>query len=163
MRISVAAGLLILGFSFAGFSQEYPSKPVRILVGFTPGGGPDLTARTIAQKLSESWGQQVLVENRPGAGGTVAAGVVAKAVPDGYTLLSVSSAHAVAAAIYSKLPYDTFKDLSGITQSATSKYVLVVSKNSKSTSRFNRSAQAKNTASCTSACASASTSRSIAR
>src|SRR5215510_13381358 len=107
-------------------AADYPAKPIRIIVGFTPGGGPDITARWIAQKLGESWKQQVLVENRPGAGGTVAAGLVAKAAPDGYTLLSVSSAHAVAAAIYPKLPYDTFKDLSGITQSATSKYVLVV-------------------------------------
>jgi tripartite-type tricarboxylate transporter receptor subunit TctC len=127
MRVVVfAVGLLILGWGIAGYTQEYPGKPIRIIVGFTPGGGPDITARYIAQKLGEAWPQQVLVENRPGAGGTVAAGLVAKAAPDGYTLLSVSSAHAVAAAIYPKLPYDTFKDLAGITQSATSKYVLVV-------------------------------------
>jgi len=107
-------------------AADFPSKPIRILVGFTPGGGPDVTARYIAQKLGESWKQQVLVENRPGAGGTVAAGTVARAAPDGYTLLSVSSAHAVAPAIYTKLPYDTFKDLAGITQTASSSYVLVV-------------------------------------
>jgi tripartite-type tricarboxylate transporter receptor subunit TctC len=104
---------------------DYPSRPIHILVGFTPGGGPDITARWIAQKLGEAWKQQVIVENRPGAGGTVAAGTVARAVPDGYTLLSVSSAHAVAAAIYPKLPYDTFKDLAGITETASSSYVLV--------------------------------------
>jgi tripartite-type tricarboxylate transporter receptor subunit TctC len=98
---------------------------VRILVGFTPGGGPDITARHVAQKLTESWGQQVIVENRPGAGGTIAAGMVARAAPDGYTLLSVSSAHAAAAAIYPKLAYDTVRDLSGITQTGASKYVLV--------------------------------------
>ena len=107
-------------------AADYPSKPIRIVVGFTPGGGPDITARYIAQKLGESWKQQVLVENRPGAGGTVAAGMVARAAADGYTLLSVSSAHAIAAAIYPKLPYDTFADLSGVTLTATSKYVLVV-------------------------------------
>src|SRR5437870_6923279 len=95
------------------------------MVGFTPGGGPDITARHVAQKLSESWSQQVIVENRPGAGGTLAAAQVARAAPDGYTLLSVSSAHAIAPAIYSNLPYDTLKDLSGITQTGSSKYVLV--------------------------------------
>jgi len=122
---------LFTGVSFEGRAQgdpavDYPAKPIRILVGFTPGGGPDITARYIAQKLGEAWKQQVLVENRPGAGGTVAAGMVARAAPDGYTLLSVSSAHAIAAALYAKLPYDTFADLSGVTLTATSKYVLVV-------------------------------------
>lgn len=102
----------------------YPAKPIRIVIGFTPGGGPDITARYLAQKLTESWKQQVIVDNRPGAGGTVGASIVARANPDGYTLLSVSPAHAVAAAIYPKLPYDT-KDLAGITQTALSRHVLV--------------------------------------
>src|SRR5260221_8204853 len=106
---------------------DYPAKPVHILVGFTPGGGPDITARYIAQKLGEVWKQQVIVDNRPGAGGTLAAGMVARAAPDGATLLSVSSAHAIAPILYSNLTYDTFKDLSGITLSAASQYVLVVS------------------------------------
>ena len=105
-------------------AQDFPAKPVRIIVGFTPGGGPDITARHVAQKLAESWGQQVLVENRPGAGGTVAAGQVARSAPDGYTLLSVSSAHAVGAAIYPKLPYE-MRDLVAVTQTGTSKYVVV--------------------------------------
>jgi tripartite-type tricarboxylate transporter receptor subunit TctC len=106
-------------------SQDFPNRSLRIVVGFTPGGGPDLTARHIAQKLAESLKQQVLVENRPGAGGTLAAAQVARAAPDGYTLLSVSSAHAAAAAIYTKLPYET-KELAGVTQTGSSKYVLVV-------------------------------------
>src|SRR5207302_1537757 len=106
---------------------DYPSKPIHILVGFTPGGGPDITARYVAQRLGEAWKQQVIVDNRPGAGGTLAAGMVARAAPDGATLLSVSSAHAIAPILYSNLSYDTFKDLSGITLSAASKYVLVVS------------------------------------
>jgi len=105
--------------------KDYPRKPIRIIVGFTPGGGPDITARYVAQKLSETWKQQVIVDNRPGAGGTVGANLVATANADGYTLLSVSSAHAVAAAIYTRLPYDTTRDLAGITQTAVSKYVLV--------------------------------------
>lgn len=109
----------------AAHAQDYPSRPVRIVVGFTPGGGPDLTARYLAQRLTEAWAQQVIVENRPGAGGTLAAAQVARAAPDGYTLLSVSSAHAVGAAIYPKLGYDTLKDLAGITQTGSSKYVLV--------------------------------------
>ena len=86
----------------------------------------DITARFIAQKLAESWPQSVVVDNRPGAGGTIAAQLVAHANPDGYTLLSVSSAHAVAPAIYAKLPYDPRKDFAGITLTARSKYLLVV-------------------------------------
>ena len=130
MRTHVAAGLLIAMISFGVHAQgdaaaDYPSKPIRILIGFTPGGGPDITARLIAQRLSEIWKQQVVVEHRPGAGGTIAAGNVARAAPDGYTLLSVSASHAIAAAIYSKLPYDTLTDLSSITQTGSSKYVLV--------------------------------------
>jgi tripartite-type tricarboxylate transporter receptor subunit TctC len=110
----------------AAACADYPEKPVRIVVGFTPGGGPDITARYLAQELGAIWKQQVIVENRPGAGGSLGAALVARAAPDGYTLLSVSSAHAAAPAIYSKLPYDT-KDLTGITQTGSSKYVLVVS------------------------------------
>jgi len=106
---------------------QYPNKPIRILVGFTPGGGPDITARYVAVKLSEAWKQPVVVDNRPGAGGIIAAQTVATSNPDGYTLLSVSSAHAVNPAINDKLPYDTAKDFAGVTFSANSKYVLVVS------------------------------------
>src|SRR6266852_1391480 len=132
VKASVLAGLLLaaaLGIQPARAQEpaDYPAKPIHILVGFTPGGGPDITARYIAQKLGEAWKQQVIVDNRPGAGGTLAAGIVARAAPDGATLLSVSSAHAIAPVLYSNLTYDTFKDLSGITLSAASKYVLVVS------------------------------------
>ncbi|HVQ62840.1 MAG TPA: tripartite tricarboxylate transporter substrate binding protein [Burkholderiales bacterium] len=112
--------------AFSQQADDYPARTIHILVGFTPGGGPDITARYIAQRLGTVWKQQVVVDNRPGAGGTIAAGTVARAAPDGYTLLSVSSAHAVAPAIYPKLPYDTFKDLAGITETASSSYVLVV-------------------------------------
>ena len=116
---------LLLAWAAPVASQDFPNRPIRIVVGFTPGGGPDITARHIAQRLAEPLRQQVLVENRPGAGGTLAAALVARSAPDGYTLLSVSSAHAAAAAIYSKLPYET-KDLAGLIQTGSSKYVLVV-------------------------------------
>src|SRR5438477_5414816 len=126
-KVLVVTALFLSGFACATVAQDdYPNRPLRIVVGFTPGGGPDITARHIAQRLGETFKQPVIVENRPGAGGTVAAGIVARSPADGYTLLSVSSAHAAAAAIYPKLSYDTLKDLAGVTQSATSKYVLVV-------------------------------------
>ncbi len=105
----------------------FPGKPVRIVIGFTPGGVPDITARTIAAKLTESWKQQVIVDNRPGAGGTIAAQIVAGANPDGHTLLSVSNAHSVAPAIYAKLPYDTLRDFAGITMTASGPALLLVS------------------------------------
>lgn len=108
-------------------SGGYPTKPIRLVIGFTPGGVPDITARLIAAKLTDSWKQPVIVDNRPGAGGTLAARTVASATPDGYTLLSVSNAHAVAAAIYEKLPYDTLKDFAGITMTASGPALLLVS------------------------------------
>ena len=104
----------------------YPSKPVRILVGFTPGGGPDITARFLSSKLNEAWKQAVVVENRLGAGSNVAAQALANAAADGYTLLSVSSAHAVSPAIYPKLPYDVHKDFAGITLTATGPALVIV-------------------------------------
>jgi len=126
-RVLLLAAVLCIQPAHAQAVADYPAKPIRILVGFTPGGGPDVTARYIALKLGERLGQQVIVDNRPGAGGTLAANMVARAAPDGATLLSVSSAHAIAPVLYSNLTYDTFRDLSGITLTATSKYVLVVS------------------------------------
>src|SRR5687768_2911994 len=127
MHAATLAAALVCLYPAHAFAQasSFPERPVRVLVGFTPGGGPDITARYIAQKLTETWKHQVVVDNRPGAGGTVAAHTAATANPDGYTLLSVTAAHAVAAAIYAKLPY-AMSDLSAITQTATSKYLLVV-------------------------------------
>src|SRR2546426_11040125 len=106
MKLSMSAALLFattvcMQPARAQDPADYPSKPIHILVGFTPGGGPDITARYIAQKLGDVWKQQVIVDNRPGAGGTLAAGMVARAAPDGATLLSVSSAHAIAPVLYS--------------------------------------------------------------
>lgn len=107
-------------------AQSYPSRPIRIVIGFTPGGQPDIYARLIATRLTESLHQQVVVDNRPGAGGVIGAQLVADASPDGHTLLSVSSAHAISPAVRAKLPYDTLKDFAGVTMTATATYVLVV-------------------------------------
>jgi tripartite-type tricarboxylate transporter receptor subunit TctC len=96
------------------------------VIGFTPGGQPDIYARLIAAKLTESLHQQVVVDNRPGAGGVIGTQLVADASPDGHTLLSVSSAHAISPAVRAKLPYDTLKDFAGITMTATATYLLVV-------------------------------------
>ncbi len=95
-------------------AQDYPSKPVRIIVPFAPGGGTDLSARIIAQKLSESLGANFVVENRPGAAGIVGTETVAKSKPDGYTMLVVSSSHAMNPAMYEKMPYDTARDFAPI-------------------------------------------------
>ena len=126
-----AACALVVAVGNAAIAAEpavdYPQRPIRIVIGFTPGGGPDITARFLSQKLTERWRQQVVVDNRPGAGGTIAANIVATSNPDGYTLLSVSNAHAVAAAIYAKLPYDTVKDFAGITMTASGPALLLVS------------------------------------
>ena len=91
-------------------AQNYPTKPIHVIVGFGPGGVADLTCRVVAQKLSAQLGQQVLIENRPSAGGIVAADAVAKAAPDGYTLLLMSNGNAVSASLFKSLPYDTVAD-----------------------------------------------------
>jgi tripartite-type tricarboxylate transporter receptor subunit TctC len=95
-------------------STSYPAKPIRILVPLVPGGLTDIMTRVIGQKLVESWGQPIIVDNRPGASGQIASDMVAKAAPDGHTLITVSLAHAVNASIYSKLPYDTVRDFTPV-------------------------------------------------
>ena len=103
----------------------FPVKPIRMVVGFTPGGLPDITARLIGPKLLEAWKHQVVVDNRPGAGGIIATDIVAKANPDGYTLLSASSSHAATPAVHRKLPFDTLRDFAGITLTSSGAYALV--------------------------------------
>ncbi len=95
-------------------AQNYPTKPIHVIVGFGPGGVADLTCRVVAQKLSAQLGQQVLIENRPSAGGIVAADAVAKAAPDGYTLLLLSNGNAVSASLFKSLPYDTVADFAPV-------------------------------------------------
>src|SRR2546421_7339773 len=96
------------------FGQGYPNKPVHVIISFTPGSSTDIVGRIVIQKLTEIWGQPVVPENRAGAGGSIGSAVVAKAAPDGYTLLINSNAHSVNPAIYAKLPYDTLKDFTEI-------------------------------------------------
>jgi tripartite-type tricarboxylate transporter receptor subunit TctC len=105
---------------------EYPYKPIRIVIGYSAGGPADVSTRAISQTLGQDWKQQIIVDNRPSAGGILGAQMVAGATADGYTLLSVTASHAVAPAIYSKLPYDTVKDFSGITTTINTPSVLVV-------------------------------------
>ena len=116
--------LLVLG-SLAAQAQGYPSQTVRIIVGFPPGGTTDVIGRLVAQELTESLGRAVVVENRPGASGTIGSGIAAKATPDGHTLLLVSSTHGTAPALYASLPYEN-KDLVPVALIATTPYVLVV-------------------------------------
>jgi len=122
----ILGGLVLIAASLPAMGQ-YPTKPVRMLVGFTPGGGVDITARLVAQKLTERWGKAVVVENRPGAAGNIAAEVVAKSAPDGYTLIMAFSSHASNAALYPSLPFDITKDFSSITLVATAPVVILAS------------------------------------
>jgi tripartite-type tricarboxylate transporter receptor subunit TctC len=107
--------VMVPSVAAAASAQSYPTKPIRVMVGFGPGGVADLTCRVVAQKLSAQLGQQVLIENRPSAGGIVAADAVAKAAPDGYTLLLMSNGNAVSASLFKSLPYDTVADFASVT------------------------------------------------
>ena len=118
-------GAALLAFAAQALAQ-YPNKPVHIVISFTPGSATDFVARILSQKLSEMWGQPVIPENRAGAGGSIGSAVVAKADPDGYTLLINSNAHCVNPAIYAKLPYETTKDFTDIAPLAIQPNVLTV-------------------------------------
>lgn len=109
------------------FAQAYPAKPIKLVIPFPPGGPLDLAGRAIGQKLQEAWGQPVVVENRPGAGGNIGADAVAKSAPDGYTLvMGALSTHAVNPHLFAKMPYDALKDFAPITLVAVTPNVLVV-------------------------------------
>jgi tripartite-type tricarboxylate transporter receptor subunit TctC len=110
---------------FAACAQDYPTKPIRLIVAYTPGGGSDLLGRVVAKKLGEVLGQQVIVENRPGAGGNIGTEAMAKAAPDGYTLGIVPSTHAIAPNLYARLPFDPIKDFTFITLVASGPNILV--------------------------------------
>jgi tripartite-type tricarboxylate transporter receptor subunit TctC len=120
------AAIATLGLS-AHAQSDWPKQTVKLVVPFTAGSGTDIIARAVAEKLGTALGQSVIIENKPGAGGTIAANLVAKATPDGYTLLVHSSGHVVNPALYPSLPYDTLKDLSGVTALASLPNIMVAS------------------------------------
>ena len=135
MKTNYSGCMLAIGcaaFALSGANQiahaqsAYPNKPIRLIVPFAPGGGTDLTARAIAIKLTEAWGQTVVPDNRAGANGTIAVDIATKSPPDGYTLTMISSSHSVNASLYKTLPYDLMRDLSPITQATSQPYALVV-------------------------------------
>ncbi len=126
---TIAACLVITGTAFSaqtgGSASAFPSRPVRIVVPFTPGGQPDIFTRLVASRLVESFKQQVVVDNRPGAGGMIGSRIVADSTPDGHTLLSISGAHVIGPFVR-KVPYNTQRDFSGVTISYNAAYLLVV-------------------------------------
>jgi tripartite-type tricarboxylate transporter receptor subunit TctC len=138
MRASVQCKAVLAAAAFAvammqtpqSAAQDWPAKPVRILIGFGAGGGTDVATRIVAEGLSEELGQQFAVENRPGAGGTIAGGMVARAPKDGYTALAISMGHAVSAVMVKAVPYDPVKDFAPVGVFTNSAFVLVAPKNS---------------------------------
>ena len=125
-RVIAAAGLFVLSAAMGNAAQPYPSGPIRMVVPFTPGSASDILARLIGPRLLEAWGQQIVVDNRPSAGGTVAGVIVAGAAPDGHTVMLTSSGFAGSAALYAKLPYDSLKDFAGVTQVVSTPLVVIV-------------------------------------
>ena len=123
MALLATAMLTALG---AVQAQPYPNKPIRMIVGFTPGSEIDVVARLINQEMSEHWKQRVVVDNRTGAGGTVGGAIAAAATPDGYTLLFNSVSHAASQALYPKLPYDTLRDFAGVSQATSAPNVVLI-------------------------------------
>jgi tripartite-type tricarboxylate transporter receptor subunit TctC len=126
----LAALFILAAVSTTASAQSYPAKPIRFLVPFGPGGVGDITARVVAQKIGASLGQQIVVDNRPGAGGIVASELVAKSAPDGYTLLLLNNAHAVSMSLFKSLPYDTLRDFAPVSSISTFSIVLLVNTDS---------------------------------
>ena len=123
---STVAVALTGGLPISANAQTYPAKPVRVLVGFAPGGGIDIVTRLYAQRLAESMGQSFFVENRPGAGGTIATDLLAKAPADGHTLIGLSVTHSINPSLYSKLPYDSVKSFAAVSPTALLADVIAV-------------------------------------
>ena len=131
--VAMAASLLLAAAATSAFAQDWPSKPVKILIGFGAGGGTDVATRVLADGLSESLGQQFVVENRPGAGGSIASGIVAKAPKDGYTAVAISMGHSVSAVMVKQVPYDPVNDFATVGIFTNSAFVVAVPKNSPAT------------------------------
>jgi tripartite-type tricarboxylate transporter receptor subunit TctC len=125
MKVLLAAALVGTSAVAAAPADTYPSRPVRLIVAFAPGGSVDVVARLVAQKLAESWGQQVVVDNRPGAGGNLSAEIAARSAPDGYTLYMSSASLVVNPSLYRKVAYDPLRDFAPITLLASVQNVLV--------------------------------------
>ena len=123
---NLTAAVALCALQAAAWAQAWPTKPVRMIVPFTPGSATDIMARTVSEKLSSQLGQTVVVENRPGAGGTIGVAQVAKAEPDGYTVLVHSSSYTVTPSTYKNLPYDTLRDLTGVAPLGLLPNVLVI-------------------------------------
>jgi len=122
----LAGALVLVAGSVEAQAQAYPARPVRLIIPFSAGGAADVPARILMQRLSETMGQQVIIENRPGAGSTIGADAAAKAPPDGYTLFWISNTHFVSAALHKKLTYDALNDFTPVTQVTIAPNVLVV-------------------------------------
>src|SRR5712691_4738286 len=131
--LAIAALALSCALTTTASAQDWPNKPVRILIGFGAGGGTDVATRIVADGLSKILGQQFIVENRVGAGGTIAGGVVAKADKDGYTALAISMGHSVSAVMVKNVPYDPVNDFAPIGIFTNSAFVIAVPKNSPAT------------------------------
>ena len=123
---TILAALAASAFALAAHAQPFPNKPIRIIVPFGPGGFTDVAARILQKELAPAIGQPVIIENRPGAGSTIGTDAVAKAAPDGYTLVMISTAHVISPHLYKQMPYDPIKDFAPVMRLAEGPYVLVV-------------------------------------
>ena len=125
-RMAAFVAAVMAAMASAALAQSFPTKPVHIFVPYAAGGAVDVLTRTLGDAVSKQWGQSVVVENRPGAGGVIASQALIAAPPDGYTLIMVASGHATNPLLYPKIPYDTFRDFTAISQLASSPNILLV-------------------------------------
>ena len=123
---AACAGVWLAAWVVATHAQTYPSRPIRLIALSSPGSGPDIVGRLVGQRLTDAWGQQVVVDTRPGASGIIGAEIASKSAPDGHTLVILTSQQAIVSGMYSKLPYDLARDFSPITLMATTPFLLAV-------------------------------------